>query len=78
MELRLPPAVGPSTKCGRSFLPGQDGVGTLRQNALERSNVEPVNELIDLITTQRAFELNSQAIKTGDELLQTVTNLRRY
>ena len=46
--------------------PGQDGLGTLQQNMLEASNVEPVQELIDMITTQRAFELNSQAIKTGD------------
>jgi flagellar basal-body rod protein FlgG len=58
--------------------PGQDGMGLLRQGALEASNVEPVQELIDLITTQRSFELNSQAIKVGDELMQTVANLRRY
>lgn len=57
--------------------PGQDGLGMLRQNFLERSNVEPVNELIDLILTQRSFELNSQAVKTGDEVLQEVTTLRR-
>jgi flagellar basal-body rod protein FlgG len=57
--------------------PGQDGLGLLRQNSLEASNVEPVQELIDLITTQRAFEMNSQAIKTGDELLQNIANLKR-
>jgi len=57
--------------------PGQDGIGRIRQNFLERSNVEPVNELIDLILTQRSFELNSQAVKAGDEVLQEVTNLRR-
>jgi flagellar basal-body rod protein FlgG len=57
--------------------PGLNGLGTLQQNMLESSNVEPVQELIDLITTQRAFELNSQAIKTGDQLLQTVANLPR-
>jgi hypothetical protein len=45
---------------------GQNGLGMLRQNALEASNVEPVQELIDLITTQRAFELNSQAVQAGD------------
>ncbi|MDY0169038.1 MAG: flagellar basal-body rod protein FlgG [Thermoguttaceae bacterium] len=58
--------------------PGQDGIGLLRQNYLERSNVEPVNELIDMILTQRAFELNSQAVKAGDEVLQIVANLKRY
>lgn len=58
--------------------PGQDGVGLIRQGFLEASNVEPVQELIDLITTQRAFEMNSQVVKTGDDMLQTVANLRRY
>ena len=58
--------------------PGQDGAGVLRQNALEASNVEPVRELIDLITTQRAFEMNSQAVKVGDEVMQIITNLKRY
>ncbi|MBN2295919.1 MAG: flagellar basal-body rod protein FlgG [Pirellulales bacterium] len=57
--------------------PGQDGVGVVRQGMLEKSNVEPVNELIDLITTQRAFELNSQCVKTGDEILHEITTLKR-
>jgi flagellar basal-body rod protein FlgG len=57
--------------------PGQEQYGTIQQNALEASNTEPVQELIDLITTQRAFEMNSQVIKTGDELLQNIANLRR-
>ena len=57
--------------------PGVDGLGTLRQRALEASNVEPVQELIDLITTQRGFELNSQAVQAGDQLLQLIANLRR-
>lgn len=58
--------------------PGTDGIGLLRQNFLESSNVEPVHELIDLITTQRAFELNSQVIQAGDEVMQLVSNLRRF
>ena len=58
--------------------PGQDGMGLLRQSSLEASNVEPVTELIDLITTQRSFELNSQAVKAGDQMLQTVASLGRY
>jgi flagellar basal-body rod protein FlgG len=44
---------------------------------LEASNVEPTTELIEMITTQRAFELNSKAIQTGDELLGVVANLKR-
>ena len=58
--------------------PGQNGTGILRSGMLEASNVNPVRELIDLITTQRSFELNSQAIQVGDEVLQLAANLRRY
>lgn len=58
--------------------PGVQGVGRVRQGTLEISNVEPVEELIDLITTQRAFELNSQAVQAGDQMLQLVANLRRF
>jgi flagellar basal-body rod protein FlgG len=57
--------------------PGQDGYGNIRQGFLEASNVEPVNELIDLITTQRSFELNSQVVQAGDQIMQIVANLRR-
>jgi flagellar basal-body rod protein FlgG len=59
-------------------IPGQDGLGTLRQNFLEASNVEPVRELVDLITTQRTFELNSQAVQVADQSWQLVNNLRRF
>ena len=57
--------------------PGQDGFGVIAQGFLEASNVEPVTELIDLITTQRAFELNSQVVQAGDQIMQIVANLRR-
>lgn len=57
--------------------PNQQGLGVIRQNMLEASNVEPVQELIDLITTQRSFELNSQCIQAGDQILQLISNLRR-
>jgi flagellar basal-body rod protein FlgG len=58
--------------------PATQGFGTIRQGFLEASNVEPVNELIDLITTQRAFELNSQIVQAGDQIMQIVANLRRF
>ena len=58
--------------------PQSDGIGAISQGNLEMSNVDPVRELIDLITTQRAFELNSQSIKSADESLQIVSNLRRF
>jgi len=57
--------------------PGTQGLGVLRQGFLELSNVEPVRELIDLITTQRSFEMNSQVIEAGDQILQVITNLAR-
>jgi flagellar basal-body rod protein FlgG len=57
--------------------PGDTGAGVMRQGALEASNVEPVQELIDLITTQRAFELNSQVVQAGDQIMQVAANLRR-
>jgi len=68
------PASGPPLQS----VPGQDGLGTVRQRFLEASNVEPVRELVDLITTQRTFELNSQAIQVADQSLQLVANLRRF
>jgi flagellar basal-body rod protein FlgG len=58
--------------------PGQNGLGSIQQGMLEQSNVQPVNELVNLITTQRSFELNSQMVQAGDQLLQLVANLRRY
>jgi flagellar basal-body rod protein FlgG len=57
--------------------PGQDGAGEILQGHLEGSNVDPVKELVTLIKTQRAFELNSQSIQTADQALQTIGNLRR-
>lgn len=57
--------------------PGQGGTGQLQQGFLEASNVDPVKELVTLIKTQRAFELNSQSIQTADQALQTIGNLRR-
>lgn len=58
-------------------LPQQDGLGDLVQGQLENSNVDPVHELVDLIFTQRAFELNSQSIQSADHMLQVIGNLRR-
>jgi len=54
--------------------PGLDGVGTLIQGTLESSNVNVVEELVNMIETQRAYEMNSKAIATTDEMLAYVTN----
>lgn len=58
--------------------PQQDGLGEIVQGGLELSNVDPVKELVDLIFTQRAFEMNSQSIQSADQTMQIVGNLRRF
>jgi len=57
--------------------PGQNGTGTLRQYFLEKSNVEVVTELVSLITAQRAYEINSRAIRAGDEMLANTSQIVR-
>lgn len=57
--------------------PGQEGVGTLQQGYLENSNVDVVKEMVDMISAQRAYEINSKSIKTADEMYQVVNNLKR-
>jgi flagellar basal-body rod protein FlgG len=57
--------------------PGLDGLGTLLQGFLEGSNVNVVEEMVGMIVTQRAYEINSRAIRTADEMLQTANNLVR-
>ncbi len=56
--------------------PGEDGAGTLSQGTLELSNVKVVEEMIDLISGQRAYEVNSRVIKAADEMLQHTANLK--
>lgn len=54
--------------------PGLTGLGTLIQSSLEGSNVNTVEELVNMIETQRAYEMNSKAISTADQMLQYATN----
>lgn len=54
--------------------PGLSGLGTLAQGALEGSNVNVVEELVNMIETQRAYEMNSKAISTSDQMMQYVNN----
>jgi flagellar basal-body rod protein FlgG len=53
--------------------PGEGGVGTVAQGFLEGSNVEVVNEMIDLIASQRAYEVNQRVIQAADEMLSRVS-----
>lgn len=69
---------GQSPASGDAVLgkPGEQGVGTLGQGMLEGANVKAVEEMIDMIACQRAYELNSKIITTADQMLQRLTNLR--
>ena len=55
--------------------PGQNGLGSLQQGFVETSNVNVVEELVQMIQTQRAYELNSKAIQTSDQMLQRLSQI---
>ena len=57
-------------------VPGEEGVGNIRQGMLESSNVKVMEEMIGMITSQRAYEINSKVIQTADQMLGTSSNLR--
>lgn len=53
--------------------PGENGIGQLKQGMLEGSNVDIVEEMVNMITTQRAYEMNSKVVSTADQMLQFIT-----
>lgn len=57
--------------------PGEDGAGTFTQKYLEMSNVQVVEEMVNMIVAQRAYEVNSKAIQTADSMLEQAANLKR-
>jgi flagellar basal-body rod protein FlgG len=57
--------------------PGLDGIGTLAQGFLEESNVSVVEEMVNMILAQRAYEANSKVVRTSDEMLGQVNNMGR-
>ena len=67
------PASGPPQQGN----PGEVGFGTLRGGALEKSNVEAVTELVNLIVAQRAYEMNTKSIRTTDQMMQTANDIVR-
>ncbi len=66
----------PASGTANISVPGDLGYGRLLQGFLETSNVNPVEEITNLITAQRAYEMNSKVITTSDEMLRTITTLR--
>lgn len=70
---RETPASGPAT----TGVPGDPGFGTIQQGYLEASNVDPVKEITELISAQRAYEMNSKVIQAADEMAAVVSkNIR--
>jgi flagellar basal-body rod protein FlgG len=57
--------------------PGENGFGELAQGYLELSNVKVVEEMVNLIMAQRAYEINSKAVQTADEMMQMSNNMKR-
>ncbi|MDA8162121.1 MAG: flagellar basal-body rod protein FlgG [Desulfobacteraceae bacterium] len=57
--------------------PGTDSFGTISQGFLEQSNVDVVKEMVDMIVTQRAYELNSKAVQAADQMLSLADNLKQ-
>ncbi len=91
-QITLTRFVNPSglTSIGRNFFieseasgdpidsnPGEEGAGTLTQGTLEMSSVQIVDEMVDMIKTQRAYESNSKAIITSDSMLEVANGLKR-
>lgn len=58
-------------------IPGEEGLGMVYQGYLEKSNVDVASEMINLIVAQRAYEINSKAIRTADELMSMANNIKR-
>jgi len=57
--------------------PGEEGFGTITQGYLEMSNVSVVEEMVNMIIAQRAYEINAKAIQTADEMMQMANNVKR-
>ncbi len=57
--------------------PGSEGLGTIAQGFVEMSNVNVVEEMVNMIVSQRAYEINSKAVQASDDMLQIANNLRR-
>lgn len=66
----------PASGAPTTSTPGATGFGTLQQGFLELSNVDAVSEITNMISAQRAYELNSKVISTADQMMNTVSQLR--
>jgi flagellar basal-body rod protein FlgG len=67
----------PASGTAETGNPGENGFGTLTQGFVESSNVNIVEEMVNLIQAQRAYEINSKSIQTSDEMLERIVQLKR-
>lgn len=67
----------PASGTPETGTPNQNGYGSLQQGYLEMSNVSVVEEMVNMIVAQRAYEVNSKAVQAADEMMQLSNNLRR-
>jgi flagellar basal-body rod protein FlgG len=67
----------PASGTAESGSPTENGFGSITQGAVEGSNVNIVEEMVNMITAQRAYEINSKAVQTSDEMLQKIGELKR-
>jgi len=69
----------PTTSSGEPITgpAGENGIGTINQGFIEQSNVSVVEEMVNMIVGQRAYEVNSKVVRTADEMLQTMNNVIR-
>ncbi|HTI72316.1 MAG TPA: flagellar basal-body rod protein FlgG [Candidatus Limnocylindria bacterium] len=67
----------PASGTAETGNPGENGFGELRQQYVEGSNVKVVEEMVNMIVAQRAYEVNSKAVQAADEMMQIADNLRR-
>ncbi|MDZ4660914.1 MAG: flagellar basal-body rod protein FlgG [Pseudomonadota bacterium] len=68
----------PSNSSGlpQQSIPGENGVGDISQGQLENSNVNIVDEMVNMISAQRAYETNSKVVQAADQMLQSINSLR--
>ena len=66
----------PSSGAPTTAVPGSAGFGTVLQGFLESSNVNVVSEITNLISAQRAYEMNSKVIQASNEMMQTVNQMK--
>jgi flagellar basal-body rod protein FlgG len=70
-------AATPASGTAEAGAPGEQGFGSIMQGYVETSNVNIVEEMVNLIVAQRAYEVNSKSIQASDEMLQNVNQLKR-